>query len=206
MSFEQHIYPTGQPPGLPLVPGPPRDASRSYAAGATTRFHNLRCIRAPKRMKPAIDPVTIGLVASLAALMIAFGSSFAAPPERRCCMDPLCGWRPEPGRRRVVPFRALLQRLTLITDGRQRDRYWLRVSGVAGLGRARTIRRRRGIAALMRCLCNIMAQEPRFYHTGAARKRGAFDAVTTGGRMPRLRLAEVSQVDHRISQRFKSIM
>ena len=22
----------------------------------------------------------------------------------RCCMDPCCGWRPEPGRRRVIPF------------------------------------------------------------------------------------------------------
>jgi hypothetical protein len=77
---------------------------------------------------------------------------------------------------------------------------------VAGPGRARTIRRRRGIAALMRGLCNIMAQEPRFYQSEAARNRGAVGAVTTGGRMPRLRLAEVAQVDHRISQRFKSIM
>jgi hypothetical protein len=51
-------------------------------------------------------------------------------------------------------------------------------------GGARTIRRRPGIVASMRWFCNIMRQEPEFYHSGSERIHDAVGAPKIRHRIP----------------------
>jgi len=106
-----------RPPGLPLVPGPRRDASRSYAAGATTRFHKLRCIRAPKRRRSSetiyrgSDEMLTMPCGSPGIIVIAerWCASFPATPAARMC-NPGHGFVPSRRRSKRPSRMGLLYR------------------------------------------------------------------------------------------------